>query len=222
MSSQRVFVARLAGCTVFDPAGDRLGKVRDVVVVYRKSDPPRVVGLVCEIPGRRQVFLSIGRVTSIAQGQVITTGLVNMRRFEQRANETLVMAELIERHVTVRGDDGPVEATVEDIGVGYRVSQPFPSGEINGTMTVQSIDELICADDALLHRHREERGGLPIARSPRCGAERGNGRVSSGDGVRHEPRNGCQAVVVDRRASRPAAQEPGLDIRQNSALGAAS
>ena len=58
-------MARLVGCTVFDPAGDRLGKVRDVVVIFRKSDPPRVIGLVVEIPGRRHVFLSIGRVTSI-------------------------------------------------------------------------------------------------------------------------------------------------------------
>ncbi len=32
---------------------------------------------------------------------------------------------------------------VEEVGVGYRVSQPFPSGEINGTMTVQTIDELV-------------------------------------------------------------------------------
>ncbi|MGA9715440.1 MAG: HAD family hydrolase [Aeromicrobium sp.] len=32
---------------------------------------------------------------------------------------------------------------VEEVGVGYRVSQPFPSGEINGTMTVQTIDELL-------------------------------------------------------------------------------
>jgi len=32
---------------------------------------------------------------------------------------------------------------VEEIGVGYRVSAPFPSGEINGTITVQEIDDLV-------------------------------------------------------------------------------
>ena len=53
VSATRVFVARLAGCAVFDPAGDRVGKVRDVLVVYRKNDPPRVVGLIVEIPGKR-------------------------------------------------------------------------------------------------------------------------------------------------------------------------
>ncbi|MFT4220735.1 MAG: CBS domain-containing protein [Microbacterium sp.] len=115
MSTQRVFVARLAGCSVFDPAGDRLGKVRDVVVVYRRDDPPRVVGLVCEIPGRRQVFLSIGRVTSIATGQVITTGLINVRRFQPRGGEVRVLAELIGRRVFFR--DGSGQAQIEDVAI---------------------------------------------------------------------------------------------------------
>ncbi|HKT55678.1 MAG TPA: PRC-barrel domain-containing protein, partial [Microbacterium sp.] len=115
MSTQRVFVARLAGCAVFDPAGDRLGKVRDVVVVYRNDAPPRVIGLIVEIPGRRHVFLSIGRVTSIATGQVITTGLINVRRFEQRGGEVRVMAELLGRKVYFR--DGSGYAVIEDVAV---------------------------------------------------------------------------------------------------------
>ncbi|WP_308493625.1 magnesium transporter MgtE N-terminal domain-containing protein [Microbacterium terrisoli] len=115
MSTQRVFVARLAGCTVFDPAGDRVGRVRDVVVIYRKDDPPRVVGLVVEIRGRRNVFLSIGRVTSIATGQVITTGLINVRRFQQRGGEVRVMVELLGRKVYFR--DGSGHAVIEDVAI---------------------------------------------------------------------------------------------------------
>ncbi len=108
-------MARLTGCTVFDPAGDRLGKVRDVVVIYRKDDPPRVVGLVVEIPGRRNVFLSIGRVTSIATGQVITTGLINVRRFQPRGGEVRVMAELLGRKIYFR--DGSGHAVIEDVAI---------------------------------------------------------------------------------------------------------
>lgn len=115
VSTQRVFVARLAGCTVFDPAGDRLGKVRDVVVIYRKDDPPRVIGLIVEIPGRRHVFLSIGRVSSIASGQVISSGLINVRRFEQRGGEVRVMAELLGRRVYFT--DGSGSAVIEDVGI---------------------------------------------------------------------------------------------------------
>lgn len=114
----RFYAGRLARLDVFDPLGDRVGRVRDVVVTFRASKKPRVLGLVVEVPGKRRVFVPMTRVTSVEGGQVITTGLVNMRRFEQRPNETLIMAELIERHVTVETEDGVVEATIEDIGVG--------------------------------------------------------------------------------------------------------
>lgn len=100
---------------MFDPAGDRLGKVRDVVVIYRRRDSPRVVGLVVEIPGRRHVFLSIGRVTSIDTGQVITTGLINVRRFQQRGGEVRVLAELVGRKVALA--DGSGEAVIEDVAI---------------------------------------------------------------------------------------------------------
>lgn len=115
MSAAKVFVARLSGCSVFDPAGDKVGKVRDVLVVYRRTDAPRVVGLVVEVPGRRRVFLSIGRVTSIGSGQIITTGLINLRRFEQRGGEVRVLAEMIGRRVSLR--DGSGEATIEDVAI---------------------------------------------------------------------------------------------------------
>ncbi|MDY0911268.1 magnesium transporter MgtE N-terminal domain-containing protein [Rathayibacter festucae] len=115
MSSARVFVARLAGCSVFDPAGDRVGKVRDVLLVPRQNDAPRVVGLVVEIPGRRRVFVSIGRVTSIGSGQIITTGLINVRRFEQRGGEVRVIAELLGRKMTFV--DGSGDAIVEDVAI---------------------------------------------------------------------------------------------------------
>jgi Mg/Co/Ni transporter MgtE len=114
----RVFVARLAGLSVFDPLGDQVGRVRDVVVTFSPTRRrPRVIGLVVEVPGRRRVFVPMTRVTSVDGGQVITTGLVNMRRFEQRANETLVLAELFERPVRAKTEDGVIEATVEDIAI---------------------------------------------------------------------------------------------------------
>ncbi|RLV50839.1 magnesium transporter [Nocardioides mangrovicus] len=108
----RVFAARLAGLPVFDPSGDQVGKVRDVVVVMRPGASteaaPRAVGLVVEVFGRRQIFAPMTRITSIDAGQVITTGLLNMRRFAQRSTETLVIGQMLDRPVQVRGDsDGP-------------------------------------------------------------------------------------------------------------------
>ncbi|ADB34419.1 MgtE intracellular region [Kribbella flavida DSM 17836] len=102
-SPARVYVARLAGLPVYDPNGDQVGKVRDVVVTLRQdTQPPRVLGLVVEVFTRRRIFLPMTRVTSIEVGHVITTGLLNMRRFEQRATEVLVLGELLDRTVTIR------------------------------------------------------------------------------------------------------------------------
>ena len=114
-AASRIFVARLAGTQVFDPIGDEVGRVRDVVVLVRAKGAPRAVGLVVEVPGRRRVFLPLTRVTSIDAGQVISTGLLNMRRFEQRAMESLVLGELLDRRV--RLNDGSGEATVEDLSI---------------------------------------------------------------------------------------------------------
>jgi CBS domain-containing protein/sporulation protein YlmC with PRC-barrel domain len=105
----------LVGCSVFDPNGDRVGKVRDVLVVYRTVGGPRVVGMVMEVPGKRRVFLSIGRVTSIGSGQIITTGLINLRRFEQRGGEVRVIAEVLGRKVTLT--DGSGTAAIEDVAI---------------------------------------------------------------------------------------------------------
>lgn len=108
-------MARLAGTQVFDPIGDEVGRVRDAVVLIRAKGAPRAVGLVVEVPGRRRVFLPLTRVTAIDAGQVISTGLLNMRRFEQRAMESLVLGELLDR--TVRFTDGTGEAIVEDLSI---------------------------------------------------------------------------------------------------------
>jgi CBS domain-containing protein/sporulation protein YlmC with PRC-barrel domain len=121
-ANPRVFVARLTGLAVFDPLGDPVGRVRDVVVMFSANRPqPRVIGLVVEVPGRRRVFVPMTRVTSIDAGAVITTGLVNMRRFEQRTNEVLVAAELFDRTVTVTAPEaveaGFAAALVEDIAI---------------------------------------------------------------------------------------------------------
>ncbi|MCM4077155.1 magnesium transporter MgtE N-terminal domain-containing protein [Paractinoplanes hotanensis] len=118
----RVYLARLAGLPVFDPNGDRVGRVRDAVVRLRTTNrPPQVVGLVAEMALRRRIFLPIGRVTSMdAEAVVLASGVLNLRRFEKRPNELLVVEDLLDRRVTVRPEtgDGPaVTSTVVDIGM---------------------------------------------------------------------------------------------------------
>jgi len=115
VSANRVFVARLAGCGVFDPLGDRVGKVIDVLVAYRNSGAPRTTGMLIEITGRRRVFVPIARVTSIVPGQVITNGLIDLRRFTQRGQEVRIIAEMLGRKVSLK--DGSGQATIEDLAI---------------------------------------------------------------------------------------------------------
>jgi len=98
----RVYAARLVGLPIFDPRGDQVGKVRDLVVSIRsEAHQPRVLGMVAEVFGRRRIFVPMTRVTNIDAGQVYTTGLLNMRRFEQRSTETLVIGQMLDRQVRV-------------------------------------------------------------------------------------------------------------------------
>lgn len=115
-TNPRVFLARLNGLGVFDPMGDQMGKVRDSIVVLRTgSNPPRLTGLVVEVPPRRRIFVPMTKVTTIDAGQIIVTGTVNLRRFQQRRNETLVTAELLDRSVTMSATGEVV--TIADVSV---------------------------------------------------------------------------------------------------------
>ncbi|QOC93810.1 magnesium transporter MgtE N-terminal domain-containing protein [Micromonospora craniellae] len=113
----RVYLARLAGVAVFDPNGDQVGRVRDAVARLRAGQrPPEVVGLVAEIPMRRRIFLSINRIISIdADAVVLGSGTLNLRRFEKRPNELLVLQELLDRRVQLDPDDRA--ATVVDVAM---------------------------------------------------------------------------------------------------------
>jgi flagellar motility protein MotE (MotC chaperone)/sporulation protein YlmC with PRC-barrel domain len=116
LGAPRVFVSHLSGVAVFDPVGDQVGRVRDVVAMLRVGGrPPRVLGLVVEVVSRRRIFLPMTRVTGVESGQVITTGVVNMRRFEQRPTETLVLGELLDRQVMLVETGEKV--TVLDVGL---------------------------------------------------------------------------------------------------------
>ncbi|UZJ29724.1 magnesium transporter MgtE N-terminal domain-containing protein [Streptomyces endophytica] len=112
----RVFVSHLSGSAVFDPNGDPVGRLRDLVALLRVgARPPRLLGLVVEVISRRRIFVPMTRVTGIESGQIVITGVINMRRFEQRTSETLVLGELLDRRVRLVETDE--EATVLDIGI---------------------------------------------------------------------------------------------------------
>lgn len=107
-SPTRAFVGRIAGTDVFDPVGDRVGRAYDVVAIIGTSGKPQVVGLVVEVSSRHLIFVPFSRITSVKVGAIITTGVLNMRRFKQRAVETLLVTQLLDRLVTMRDGSGKV------------------------------------------------------------------------------------------------------------------
>ena len=120
----RIFVSHLAGKSVFDPDGDPVGRVRDLVVAVPVGGQARRGSSAwsLEVHGRRRIFLPITRVTAIESGQVVSTGAINMRRFQQRPSETLVLAELLDRRVTLTATGE--QATVLDVGHGADARRP--------------------------------------------------------------------------------------------------
>ncbi|HEV7825522.1 MAG TPA: CBS domain-containing protein [Mycobacteriales bacterium] len=108
-TATRIYLAKLAGIAVFDPNGDQVGRVREVVVRFRPGNAaPRVTGLVVEITQRRRIFIPIGRVTAAdIDAVVLSSGTLSLRRFEQRPGETLVLGELLDRRVHIVDSDLP-------------------------------------------------------------------------------------------------------------------
>jgi CBS domain-containing protein len=81
-----------------DGAGDRLGRVQDLIVRLGDSPHPPVVGLVVNIGGR-DLFVPIRKVAAFEPGRVLFDGRrVDLRRFERREGELLLARDLLARH----------------------------------------------------------------------------------------------------------------------------
>ncbi|HSK37595.1 MAG TPA: hypothetical protein VLA80_12740, partial [Actinomycetota bacterium] len=101
--SEQLFVSRLARLPVRAPSGETIGRIADVVIARRESGaPPPVLGFTVMVQ-RRPIFLGVGRVRELDEsGAVLTTGSVNLRPFQQREGETLVIGELLDARVVHR------------------------------------------------------------------------------------------------------------------------
>ena len=130
---RRVYIGKLAGTGVFDPLGDQVGKIHDVVVIFRLKSAANVIGFVVEVGPRKRVFLPLTRVTAIESGSVITTGLLNIRSFTQRPIETLVLSELFDRVVTM--NDGSGKVRILDVAMRQR----RPKDWVISTLHVQRV-----------------------------------------------------------------------------------
>ena len=100
---------------------------------------PVVVSTGRAVPGALEVVERLGLPDGMA---VCSNGavLIGFRPLEILEAITFDASEAV-RRVVERVPDAFV--AVEEIGVGYRVNQPFPNGEIAGTITIEEVDSLV-------------------------------------------------------------------------------
>jgi CBS domain-containing protein len=93
-----VHLSSVAGSPLLDSAGDRLGRIEDVVARLDVADqPPAVVGLVARIGGR-EMFVPMSRVDRLERAAARTaTTKLNLAQFERRPGEVLLRADVLDR-----------------------------------------------------------------------------------------------------------------------------
>ena len=93
-----VHLSSVAGSPLLDSAGERLGRVSDIVARLDSGDPlPPVIGLKARIGGR-EMFVPASRVEKLGPdaAQTATTKL-NLAQFERRPGEVLLAADVLDR-----------------------------------------------------------------------------------------------------------------------------
>ncbi len=98
MAEAIVHVSSVSGSPLLDSAGERLGRIEDVVARLDLADPlPGIVGLKARIGGR-EMFVPINRIEQLepAAARTATTKL-NLAQFERRPGEVLLRSDVLDR-----------------------------------------------------------------------------------------------------------------------------
>jgi CBS domain-containing protein/sporulation protein YlmC with PRC-barrel domain len=94
-----LLLSQLVHSAVVNPAGDRLGRVEDVIVRLSDRGYPRVSGLKVRIGGR-DLFVPEQMVTHVGPGRVqLGSQMLNVGRFERRPGEVLLREDVLDRRL---------------------------------------------------------------------------------------------------------------------------
>jgi CBS domain-containing protein len=103
MTGRLLYVSRLVQLPLVGADGAEIGHMADVVLTPSGGGaPPRVNGFVVGVQ-RRRVFIGIGRIAEIEiDGVRLRRGAINLRQFQLRTGEQLVVGELFQRRLRGR------------------------------------------------------------------------------------------------------------------------
>lgn len=99
VAERGVYLSRLLGAPVLDAEGDRVARLKDLVVRFGSAPHPLVGGMVAR-RGRRDFFLSWSRVTSAAPGDIRLGGYeVDLRPFQRRQGEAVLRRDILDKQL---------------------------------------------------------------------------------------------------------------------------
>jgi CBS domain-containing protein len=100
---------------LLDRSGDRLGRVEDLIVRLADGGYPPVTGLKARIGGR-ELFVPADRIASLEPGAVrLSAEKLSLGRFERRAGEVLLGADVLGRKLVYVEADPPRLVTAQEI-----------------------------------------------------------------------------------------------------------
>jgi hypothetical protein len=121
-------LSRIVRRPLVDLSGDRIGRVKDLVVRLGDSPHPPVVGLVVTI-GERDLFVPIRKVAAFESDRVLFDGRrVDLRHFERREGEVLLAQDLLARHA------------INFVGGRIIKANEIELAKVNGTWEVVAVD----------------------------------------------------------------------------------
>jgi len=144
-----LYLSQAIGRPVLDANGEPIGKVADLIVAVGDRYPP-VTGLVV-LTDRRRIFLPWTSVDQLdAAGARLRTQTIDIGKFQQRPNEILLRADLMDKQIV--DIDGRKVVRVNDLRL----------DEIEGKLHLVAVD---VGAAGLLRRLGVERGWRTIARN---------------------------------------------------------
>ncbi|MHB8532698.1 MAG: magnesium transporter MgtE N-terminal domain-containing protein [Solirubrobacteraceae bacterium] len=115
MSQPVLHLSSVLRSPLLDRAGERLGRIDDLIVRLADGGYPPVTGLKARIGGR-ELFVPIDRVGSMEPGAVRLSGeKLSLRRFERRAGEVLLAGDVLSRKLVYVEADPPRLVTANEI-----------------------------------------------------------------------------------------------------------
>ncbi|HUJ55909.1 MAG TPA: CBS domain-containing protein [Gaiellaceae bacterium] len=92
-------LSRVVGGELRDAAGERLGRVDDLIVRLGEDDYPPVTGVVASVAGR-QVFVAAEQIVEIGPGRVtLERNRLDLQRFRRRPQEVLLRKDVLDRQL---------------------------------------------------------------------------------------------------------------------------